>query len=117
MWRWSNKLIDRYPLVPSGARIIHWESRVSPVDGNESKEGLQTLRVFKLANYLLTSSLCLRPRVVFVEGSGGVTLRFLEGGFWDFGAACFDPLVRLVLRDVAGFAGAGFAPSGRWRRS
>ena len=69
--------------------------------------------------YLLPSRflLLLRPRVVLVEGSGGVTLRLLEGGFSDFVAACLVVLVRLVLRDVAGFAGAGLPPSGRWRRS
>ena len=76
-------------------------------------------QVVESANYLLLSRLLLllRPRVVLVEGSEGVTLRFLDGGFSDFVAACFVVLVRLVLRDAAGFAGAGFAHSGRWRRS
>ena len=72
----------------------------------------------ELASYLLPSRLLLllRPRVVLVEGSGGVTLRFLGGGFSDFVAA-FVVLVRLVLREVAAIFGAGFAPSARWRRS
>ncbi|PIL37336.1 hypothetical protein GSI_01029 [Ganoderma sinense ZZ0214-1] len=121
MWGESNKLIDRYryPPIPSNARMVRSrESRVSSRVRNGNKEGLHMVsesQVVGSASYLLLSRLLLllRPRVVLVEGSGGVTLRFLEGGFSDFAAACLVVLVRLVLRDAAGFAGAGFAPSGR----